>query len=112
VRVIDVRTHNIRNKALGLEPQLVHVGAGPTLAVPAKFVVGSVRASFDPGRRVGSGLSELDTGIRIRYEFTRKFAPYIGFAYTGQYGPAAGLVRGEGGIANDPRFVFGIRLWY
>ena len=38
----------------------------------------------DPSRGVGSGLSELDTGLRIRYEFSRKFAPYIGFAYTGQ----------------------------
>jgi len=66
----------------------------------------------DPSRGVGSGLSELDTGVRIRYEFSRKFAPYIGFAYTGQYGAAAGLVRREGGITNDPRFVFGIRLWY
>jgi copper resistance protein B len=66
----------------------------------------------DPSRGVGSGLSELDTGLRIRYEISRKFAPYVGFAYTGQYGPAAGLVSQEGGIANDPRFVFGIRVWY
>jgi copper resistance protein B len=66
----------------------------------------------DPSREVGSGLSELDTGFRIRYEFSRKFAPYIGFAYTGQYGPAARLVREAGGIANDPRFVFGARVWY
>jgi copper resistance protein B len=66
----------------------------------------------DPSRGVGSGLSELDTGLRIRYELSRKFAPYIGFAYTGQYGAAAGFARREGGIQNDPRFVFGIRLWY
>ena len=66
----------------------------------------------DPSRGVGSGLSELDTGLRIRYEISRKFAPYIGFAYTGQYGAAAGFARREGGIPNDPRFVFGIRLWY
>jgi len=66
----------------------------------------------NPSRGTGSGLSELDTGFRIRYEITRKFAPYIGFAYTGNYGQAANFVRNEGGIPNDPRFVFGVRVWY
>jgi len=63
-------------------------------------------------RGVGSGLSQLDTALRIRYEITRKFAPYIGFTYTGSYGKTADFVRGEGGDAYDPRFVFGLRLWY
>jgi len=66
----------------------------------------------DRRRGFGSGLSELDTGLRIRYEISRKFAPYIGFAYTGNYGPNANFVREVGGNPNDPRFVFGVRLWY
>jgi len=66
----------------------------------------------DRSRGFGSGLSELDTGLRIRYEFSRKFAPYIGFAYTGSYGPNASFVREEGGNPNDPRFIFGVRIWY
>ncbi len=32
----------------------------------------------DPRRGIGSGLSTLETGYRLRYEFTRRFAPYIG----------------------------------
>ncbi|HXR36206.1 MAG TPA: copper resistance protein B [Candidatus Binataceae bacterium] len=63
-------------------------------------------------RGVGSGLSEIDTGLRLRYEITRKFAPYIGFAYTGTYGETASFTRQEGGNVNDPRFVFGARIWY
>jgi copper resistance protein B len=63
-------------------------------------------------RGVGSGLSELDTGLRIRYEISRKFAPYIGFAYTGAFGETATFTREEGGIVNDPRFIFGARVWY
>jgi len=66
----------------------------------------------DPDRAVGRGLSELDTGLRLRYEITRKFAPYIGFAYTQQCGGTAGLVRSEGGVVYDPRLVFGIRVWH
>ncbi len=66
----------------------------------------------DPSREIGPGLSELDTGLRIRYEFSRKFAPYVGFAYTGNFGQTVRFVREEGGNPNDPRFVFGVRLWY
>ena len=66
----------------------------------------------DPSRGFGSGLSEIDSGFRVRYEITRKFAPYLGFAYTGSFGRTATFVRNEGGTAQDPRFVFGVRLWY
>jgi copper resistance protein B len=63
-------------------------------------------------RGIGSGLSELDTGLRIRYEISRRFAPYIGFAYTGAFGETTTFTREEGGIVNDPRFIFGARVWY
>ncbi len=66
----------------------------------------------DVPRRVGSGLSDLDTGLRLRYEFSRKFAPYIGFAYTGRYGSTASYSRQVGETTSDPRFIFGLRLWY
>jgi copper resistance protein B len=63
----------------------------------------------NPSRGIGSGLSELDTGLRIRYEISRKFAPYIGFAYTGNFGETAKFTREGGG---NPGFIFGVRLWY
>lgn len=66
----------------------------------------------DPERGTGSGLSEIDTGIRLRYEFSRKFAPYIGFAYNGSYGDTAAFARQDGESTSNPRFVFGIRSWY
>jgi copper resistance protein B len=66
----------------------------------------------DPARALGSGLAEMDTGLRLRYEFSRKFAPYIGVVYDGKFGDTATFARHEGGIVNDVRFVFGIRVWY
>jgi len=66
----------------------------------------------DPARAVGTGLAEIDTGLRLRYEFSRKFAPYIGVAYDGKFGDTATFARHEGGIVNDVRFIFGIRVWY
>ncbi len=66
----------------------------------------------DPARLLGTGLTDLDTGIRLRYEIRRKFAPYVGFAYTRDFGETARLVRRGGQYAAAPRFIFGLRLWY
>lgn len=66
----------------------------------------------DPSREIGSGLSDLDTGLRLRYEISRKFAPYVGFAYTQSFGETASFTREQRGIVHDPRFIFGVRLWY
>ncbi len=66
----------------------------------------------DPARQIGSGLSDLDTGIRLRYEISRKFGPYVGFAYNGKYGNTASYAREARETTSDPRFVFGLRLWY
>ncbi len=32
----------------------------------------------DPARRTGSGLSDLEFGLRLRYELNRQLAPYVG----------------------------------
>ena len=66
----------------------------------------------DPGRQIGSGLSDLDAGLRLRYEVSRKFAPYLGFAYNGKFGNTAGYSRTAGESTSDTQLVFGLRLWY
>ena len=68
--------------------------------------------SPDPARGLGTGLTELDTGLRLRYEFSRKLAPYIGFAYTNQFGATAAYSRQAGESVSNPRFIFGVRVWY
>jgi copper resistance protein B len=65
----------------------------------------------DPGRGTGSGFSDLDTGIRLRYAISRKFAPYVGFAYSGKYGGTASYARQSGEAVSSPTFVFGVRVW-
>ena len=66
----------------------------------------------DPARWIGSCLSDLDTGVRLRYEISRKFAPYIGFGYTAKYGNTARYSRQVGETTSDHRFVFGLRVWF
>jgi copper resistance protein B len=66
----------------------------------------------DPRRLVGSGLSDIDTGLRLRYEITRKFAPYIGVSYESKFGNTADFVRSEGEKPSALRFTVGVRAWF
>jgi copper resistance protein B len=66
----------------------------------------------DPARRVGAGFSDIDTGLRLRYEFSRKFAPYIGVSYDGKFGQTASFARRAGEGTGDVHFLFGIRSWF
>lgn len=72
----------------------------------------NVYSKPDRGRGVGSGLGELDAGLRLRYEISRKFAPYVGVAYQKGFGQTAKFSRDEGAPVNDVRFLFGVRTWF
>lgn len=66
----------------------------------------------DRSRSVGSGLSDIDAGLRLRYEFSRKFAPYVGVTYAGYFGQAQPIARAAGDRVQDIRFTFGLRAWF
>ena len=66
----------------------------------------------DARRGIGSGLSSLEAGLRLRYEITRRFAPYIGVVYERAYGRTADFRRAEGEDINETRLVAGIRIWF
>ena len=75
-----------------------------------------VEANFytkaDPQRASGTGLSDMDAGIRLRYEVTRKIAPYVGLSYAGYFGQAQHLARTLGDRVQDIRFSIGVRSWF
>ena len=66
----------------------------------------------DERRGVGSGLSRVEAGLRLRYEFTRQFAPYIGIVHERAYGNTADFRRADGEDIEDTRFVAGVRIWF
>lgn len=66
----------------------------------------------DPRHGIGSGLSDAVAGLRLRYEFTRKFAPYVGVEFERKFGRTADVARSAGEPAFDPRLVAGIRFWF
>ena len=61
---------------------------------------------------IGRGINDLELGLRLRYEITRQFAPYIGVSWTNQFGGTASLTRAEGGDVRNLGMVLGIRAWF
>ena len=66
----------------------------------------------DSARGVGAGLSEGELGLRLRYEFRREVAPYVGVTRERRFGRTADFVRAAGHDPDDTRWVLGIRLWF
>jgi copper resistance protein B len=66
----------------------------------------------DPVRGVRSGLSDVEAGLRLRYEIRREFAPYIGLHWEKLFGGTADLIAFRGEPTEDSRFVIGIRAWF
>jgi copper resistance protein B len=66
----------------------------------------------DRSRGIGTGLADAGVGLRLRYEFRREVAPYIGVVREKKFGRTADLARAAGGDAGDTRLVAGIRLWF
>ncbi len=65
-----------------------------------------------PGLGIGSGLSTLEAGFRLRYEIRRQFAPYVGIAWQSAVGNTADFRRLAGDRVAGTRFVAGVRLWF
>lgn len=63
-------------------------------------------------RRIGAGVSDVDVGLRMRYEFRREFAPYIGVTWGRTFGGTTDFAEAAGETPAGLRFVAGLRLWY
>ncbi|MDO9163058.1 MAG: copper resistance protein B [Methylococcaceae bacterium] len=64
----------------------------------------NVAANDIKNRGVKSGVTEFETGMRLRYEIEREFAPYLGFDYVEE----ESLLEHHHSV----RFVVGMRVWY
>lgn len=65
-----------------------------------------------PHDRLGSGLTNVELGLRLRYEIKREFAPYIGIAWERRFGGTARYARADGEDVGGATFVAGVRLWF
>ena len=65
-----------------------------------------------PRERVGAGLSIVEVGARLRYQFVPNFAPYIGVVYERAVGQTARFIRADGESPGGLQFTVGLRTWF
>lgn len=61
---------------------------------------------------VGSGLSDINAGLRLRYEIKRELAPYVGIEWTRQFGNTADFSEQAGDRTSQAHWVLGIKAWF
>lgn len=98
------------NTALGLEAEY------ETLFTQKWILQTRAEASLygqdDAPRGIGSGLSELAVGVRLRYEIRREFAPYVGIEWAGKFGGTADYASAGGEPTSETKAIAGLRFWF
>jgi len=71
----------------------------------------SLEADFytkdDPQMNLGSGLSSIEAGLRLRYEFIREYAPYIGVTWEKTFGNTVDF-----NPVDETSLLVGVRFWF
>jgi len=68
--------------------------------------------SDDSAAATLQGFNENSLGLRLRYEFLREVAPYIGVEWWQARGATGSALQLAGRERNEARVVAGLRLWY
>jgi copper resistance protein B len=73
-----------------------------------------VNASFQEQAEwgLGSGITDTELGLRLRYEIRREFAPYVGYVWARNFGGTADFLRTAGFARRQGSLVAGLRMWY
>lgn len=75
--------------------------------IEANFAFQDIRAIG-----VGSGLTDFEAGLRLRYEIEQEIAPYVGVEWRKQTGATARFSRATGEDPETISLVAGIRIWF
>ncbi len=117
----------------GLAPYWFDVGAAAYLSTEGDLL-GRVEGSYDlrltqalilqprlevnlsaqdvPKTATGSGVTDAELGLRLRYEITRQFAPYVGVSWERKFGGSADFARAAGERSRSTSLVVGLRAWF
>ena len=72
----------------------------------------NIAAQDVPELGIGSGISDIELGLRLRYEFARNFAPYAGLNWERKLGDSARYSRAVGEVVSVASLVVGVRFWF
>jgi copper resistance protein B len=66
----------------------------------------------DARKGIGSGVSDAELALRLRYELRRELAPYLGVVWARRFGATASFARSGGEDPNDVQVLGGLRVWF
>ena len=61
---------------------------------------------------IGSGISDAEIGLRLRYDIRRQFAPYVGVQYRRAFGDTRKYLREAGEDPGGWSLLTGVRMWF
>ena len=61
---------------------------------------------------IGSGISDAEIGLRLRYDIRRQFAPYVGVQYRRAFGDTRKYLREAGEDPGGWSMLTGVRMWF
>lgn len=70
-----------------------------------------VHGHNDEETGTGSGLSSVGAAVRLAYEVTPRFTPYLGLSWGRSYGQTADYLREEGEDIDGGQVLLGIKFW-
>lgn len=75
-------------------------------------VEASFSASDIPDLEIGSGLTSITAGLRLRYEIRKELAPYVGIEWKRSLGDTADYAKARGIDSDTVSFVVGAKAWF
>lgn len=72
----------------------------------------NIYSKDDEAIGIGAGLSDMELGMRLRYEIQREFAPYVGVNWAKKFGQTADFAKDEGENSSEIQLIVGMRIWY
>lgn len=71
-----------------------------------------ISAQDIPERNLGTGITDINMDLRLRYEIKREFAPYLGLRYRFLVGDTANWAEAAGSDTEHLFFFFGLRFTF
>ncbi len=76
------------------------------------YLEANLNAKTDAAIGLGTGLTDAQVGLQLRYEFNRAFAPYLDLSYERQFGQTADFTKTAGESPQITTFSLGTRLMF
>lgn len=76
------------------------------------YLEGELYAQDVRERSIGTGLADLEIGLQTRYEFSKRFAPYLDLRYERKTGETAAIAKRQGEDPDASVVMVGLKVMF